>query len=90
MNDAELASGLATVSAQVTKIGTESTTTLQKVTDLEAALGNQGSEVSPEVQAAFDALKAQVQIVDDLVADTTVPNFPDTPTEPEAPIDEAA
>lgn len=65
---AELAQTLADVSAQVAKIGTETSATLQKVADLEAALASAG-EVSAEVQAAVDALKAQVQVVDDLVAD---------------------
>lgn len=74
MNQQELAAGLATVSAQVSKIGDESTTTLAKVTALEDALNNQTGDVSPEVQAAFDALKAQVQVVDDLITDTAVPD----------------
>lgn len=72
MNQQELASALEAVSAQVAKIGTESSATLQKVTDLEAAIQNAG-QVSPEVQTAFDALKAQVQVVDDLIPDAPVP-----------------
>lgn len=64
----ELAAGLAQVTAQLVKIGTETATLLQKVADLESALGNAGA-VTPELQAAFDALKAQVQVVDDLVPD---------------------
>lgn len=68
MNQQELAQGLDTIRAQVEKIGTESALTLDKVAALEAALGNAGG-VSPEVQAAFDALKAQVQVVDDLIPD---------------------
>lgn len=69
MTQEELAQGLTAVSAQVAKIGEESKVTLQKVTDLEAALANQ-TGVTPEVQTAFDALKTQVQVVDDLVIDT--------------------
>lgn len=65
---AELAQTLADVSSQVAKIGTETQATLDKVAALEAALAAAGS-VSAEVQAAVDALKAQVQVVDDLVAD---------------------
>jgi hypothetical protein len=65
---AELAADLTAVKDQITKIGAETTATLQKVADLETALGNAGN-VSPEVQAAFDALKASVQAVDDLVPD---------------------
>lgn len=69
---AELAATLGTVSAQVAKIGTETQSILDKVAALEAALATQG-EVSAEVQAAVDALKAQVQVVDDLVADAPAP-----------------
>lgn len=64
----ELAQQLAGITTQLDKIATESSATLQKVADLEAALANSGN-VTPELQAAFDALKAQVQIVDDLVPD---------------------
>lgn len=60
------------ITAQVAKIGTETTATLAKVAELEEALANAG-EISPEVQAAFDALKAQVQVVDDLVVDPAAP-----------------
>lgn len=65
---AELAKALNDIGAQVAKIGTESTTTLQKVKDLEAALAAAGN-TTPEVDAALAALKAQVQVVDDMVAD---------------------
>lgn len=65
---AELAAQLTALTGQVTKIGTETQATLQKVQELQDALNNAG-EVTPEVQAAFDALKASVQSVDDLVAD---------------------
>lgn len=77
---AEIAQGLTTLTAQVAKVGAESTKTLQKVTDLEAALANQDN-VSPELQSAFDALKAQVQAVDDLIPDVPAPDQPAPPTE---------
>ena len=70
MTQQELAVELGTVKTQVAKIGVESATTVQRVTTLEAALAA-GGNVTPEVQAAFDALKAQVQVVDDLVPDAT-------------------
>ena len=66
--NAELKADLDAVSAQVAKIGTETSATLQKVTDLENALANAGG-TTPEVDAAMAALKAQVQLVDDLVPD---------------------
>lgn len=64
----EFAAQVQAISTQVAKIGEESKITLQKVIDLEAALANQDN-VSPELQAAVDELKQQVQVVDDLVAD---------------------
>lgn len=66
---AELAADLKAVNDQVAKIGTESSATLAKVAELEAALAA-GGTVSAEVDAAMAALKAQVKVVDDLVADS--------------------
>ena len=65
---AELAASLDLVSVQINKIASESSATLAKVADLEAALAAAGN-TSPAVDAALAALKAQVQIVDDLVPD---------------------
>lgn len=67
-NQQDLAAEINKVSEQIAKIKTESTATLQKVSDLEQALANQDN-VSPELQQAFDNLKAQVQTVDDLIPD---------------------
>lgn len=72
MKQEELEQGLKDVAEQVAKIGAESTITLQKVTDLETALAN-ADNVSPGVQSAFDALKAQVQKVDDMIPDAPPP-----------------
>lgn len=68
----EMAIEMAAVTAQIAKIGEESKTTLQKVADLEAALATQGG-VTPALQAAFDALKSQVVIVDALIPDAPPP-----------------
>ncbi len=68
----ELADDLKAVKDQVAKIGEESSKTLQKVTDLEAALANAGN-TTPEVDQAMAALKAQVQLVDDLTPDPLPP-----------------
>jgi DNA-binding protein H-NS len=65
---AELKQQIEDLTVQVVKIGTETDGLKQLVTDLEEALAAAGT-VAPEVQAAFDALKASVQAVDDLVAD---------------------
>jgi septal ring factor EnvC (AmiA/AmiB activator) len=71
MTQAELAEQMNEQTAKITKIGTESTKTLEKVAELEEALNNQDN-VSPELQAAFDNLKAQVTVVDDLIPDAPV------------------
>jgi len=67
-SQAELAADLQTVKSQVEKIGTETAATLRKVTDLEEALAAAGG-TTPEVDEAVRALKEQVKVVDDLVAD---------------------
>lgn len=66
----ELAQQIAAITAQVAKIGTETSATLQKVIDLQAII-DAGEAVSPELQAAVDALKVQAQKTDDLVPDAT-------------------
>ena len=69
---AEITQGLTDVTALVAKIGTESAATLQKVTELEAVIAaSAAGTVSPELTAAFEALKAQVLVVDALVPDAT-------------------
>lgn len=68
MKQSELAEQMNEQTAKIAKIGTESTKTLEKVALLEEALNNQDN-VSPELQAAFDNLKAQVTVVDDLIPD---------------------
>lgn len=68
----ELATQLTELTTNVAKIGEETQKTLQKVEELEAALSNQDN-VSPELQSAFDALKEQVTVVDELIPDTTTP-----------------
>jgi len=65
---AELAAQLNTVTAEVTKIGTETQTLLTKIADLTAAI-EAGGATTPEVDAALAALQAQVKVVDDLVPD---------------------
>jgi seryl-tRNA synthetase len=67
---AELAAEMNEVNTQLGKIGNESAKTLQKVEELQAVIDNQPN-VDPALQTAFDALKAQVKIVDDMVPDST-------------------
>ena len=88
-NQAQIAAGLVAASAALTKIGQETSTTLQKVAALEEQIAN--GNVSPELQTAFDDLKAQLQRVDDLVPDV-VPTpenpTPETPVDPDAPVEQ--
>ena len=70
MEQSELAAQLTALQTQTEKAKAE---IISKIADLETALG-EADDVTPEVQAAFDALKASVQGVDDIVADA--------PTEP--------
>ena|SRR5438876_8251875 len=67
-SQAQLAADLATVKDQVVKIGTETRTLLDKIDTLTAAVVNAGN-TTPEVDTALADLKAQAQIVDDLVPD---------------------
>lgn len=70
----DIAQGLTALTAQVAKIGEESKVTIQKLADLETQINN--APVTPELQAAFDALKAQVTVVDDLIPDAAPPTEP--------------
>jgi hypothetical protein len=56
------------LTAQVGKIAVETQTLLTKIDELTAALAAAGA-VDPAVQAALDALQAQVSVVDALVPD---------------------
>lgn len=69
---AEVVQVLNQVSAQLTKIKGETTGLQQRITDLETAVNNQPN-VTPELKAAVENIKAQVQVVDDLVTDTPTP-----------------
>lgn len=65
MNQAELAQSLTDLGTQLTKASAEIT---GKITELEAAIGNAGT-VSPQVEAALNALKASGQALDNIVPD---------------------
>lgn len=66
----EVADQLKDVTAKLSKIGTETGTLLTKIEELKAVI-EAGGNVTPELQAAVDALAAQAQVVDDLVPDAT-------------------
>lgn len=65
---AQLAADITAVADQVTKIGGETRTLLDKIAELQAAIDAAGS-VAPEVTEAMAALQAQVAVVDGLVPD---------------------
>lgn len=67
-SQAELAAQVTAATEKLTKIGVETSTLITKVSDLEAIIAA-GGDVSPELQAAVDALVAQAKVVDDLVPD---------------------
>lgn len=62
------------VKDQLTKIGTETTSLLTKITDLEKIIND--GPVKPELLAALDAVKAQAKVVDDMVPDAPPPPPP--------------
>jgi predicted negative regulator of RcsB-dependent stress response len=64
-NQTEHAAALGALAAQVAKTRDE---TLAKIAELEAAIANAGS-TTPEVDAALEALRAQVQASDDVIPD---------------------
>lgn len=70
----EMAADMVTVTAQIAKIGAESTKTLAVVAELQAVIDGLDN-VTPELQAAFDALKVQVTVVDDLIPDAPTPTL---------------
>lgn len=63
----ELAQQLNDIGTQLGKVDTEVQNLLAKIADLEAQLQN--AQVTPELQAAFDAVKIAAQKVDDEVPD---------------------
>lgn len=71
LSNAEVAQGLIDLTTHVAKIGVETGVTLQLTKDLEAQLAANAANnaVSPELEAAFLALKVQVQRVDDMIPD---------------------
>lgn len=66
----ELAAQLTAATAKAEKIGNETRTLLTRITELLEQLNNAGT-VTPELQAAADALQAQLEVVDNLVPDQT-------------------
>lgn len=60
---------LAAIKTQITKVGTETATLLQKIIDLENAAAS--ADTPQSVLDAIADVKAQAQVVDDQVPDTT-------------------
>lgn len=72
----ELADQVTALGATVAKIGTETSKSLQMITDLQAQVAAAGT-ADPALVAAVDALAVQLKGVDDLVPDAPV--VPPTP-----------
>jgi uncharacterized protein YoxC len=66
---AELVTEMKALQVQVTKIGTETSSLLKKITDLQALIDGGGNTLTPETQAAWEEVKAAAQSVDDEVPD---------------------
>lgn len=69
---AELAAELQAVATQLNKIGGETSTLLQKITDLEAVIAA-GPALSQDLIDAVAAVKTQAAVVDNLVPDAPTP-----------------
>lgn len=70
-DQAEIVVQIQEIQNKLTKIGTETTSLLTKIDELTAIIA--AGPVSPELQQAVDNLKAQAQVVDDLVVDAPPP-----------------
>lgn len=68
VTQAEVAADVGLVKDQLVKVGLETATLIDRIADLETAVANQ-ADASPELVDAVAALKAQAQLVDDLVPD---------------------
>lgn len=82
MKQSEAAEKLTSINTVLVKIGTETQTLLDKVTALQDAAAN-ADNISPELQAAIEAVATQATKVDDLVPDTG--NGPQIPDQTPAP-----
>lgn len=67
----DAAAQLLAVNDKLVKVGTETATLLTKIQELQDAAANAG-QVTPELQAAIDAVATQAGKVDDLVPDAPV------------------
>src|SRR5882672_11577414 len=65
----ELVVEMQTLKGQITKIGTETTSLLTKITALQALIDAGGNTLTPETQAAWEEVKTAAQGVDDEVPD---------------------
>lgn len=71
----EIATQLNAVQAVLVHVASETTTLLARIEELLALLAD-GGVVTPELQAAADAVATQAHVVDDLVADPVPPPAP--------------
>lgn len=72
MTSQEAVTALTGVNTELVKVGAETSTLVQNVADLTKALADaqaSGGNVTPELEAAINAVAAQTKTVDDLVPD---------------------
>lgn len=67
---AELTTQVTAATDKLKKIGTETSSLLTKIDELKAVIAA-GGAVTPELQAAVDALTTQALVVDELVPDAS-------------------
>lgn len=75
-NQAQAAAVLTELNAKLEKISGETSASLAEIQALKDAAANNDGEVSPELQAAIDAVVSRAQALDDLVADAVAPADP--------------
>ncbi len=72
MTQTEAVTALTGINTELVKVGTETATLVTNVADLTKALADAqaaGGNVTPELEAAINAVAAQTKTVDDLVPD---------------------
>ena len=67
----EIVQELTAVKATLVKVGTETSTLLKRIADLQAVID--AGAVTPELEAAAKAVADQAKVVDDLVPDAPTP-----------------
>ena len=75
MSNQEAVAALNATNETLTKVGTETDALLKEIQRLNEALQNAGGQITPELEAAIEAVDTRAKAIDDLVAD--VPPTPE-------------